>query len=460
VQETPIVSALIQMASTLRLPLHVPGHKQGRVLPAVLSQWLSVAAKLDLTELPGLDNLFEPTGCIQASQRLAAAHYQAAQCLYSVNGSTAGVIASILACAEGGHVLFLGPFHQSAWRALVIANARPVFHTVGWDAEACRSLPPSVEEVRHALQRPEQISAVYLTSPSYTGAVAPVQAIADVVHAEGIPLIVDEAHGAHFGLTESLPPHSIHAGADVVIQSVHKMLPALTQTGWILRQGPRVDGSRLEQALRMIQTTSPSYLLLASLDAAQAWLRQEGRAAAESTIASLRGVTDEWGSYPTDPLRHWIPTGSLAVSQAIQAELAAQGIYVEYADALGVLSIFGFGIREADVSRYTDVTSRFAKHKVQCEQSSIWQEVAHMAQSPNLIASPREVFQAPTAVVEVEAAVGRIAAALVTPYPPGVPMIFPGQLMTEAAVQGLQHLSGLGADIHGLPGEGKLTVLV
>lgn len=448
--DTPILAALVQMVAELRLPLHVPGHKQGRFLPSALSQWLGAAAQLDLTELPGLDNLFQPEGCILESQRLAAGHYQSTQCLYSVNGSTAGIIASILACAEGANVLFLGPFHQSAWRGLVLANAKPLFHSVAWDARRLNPLPPSAQDVKTALERYTDVAAVFLTSPTYTGVVAPVQEIAQVVHRYGIPLIVDEAHGAHFGLVEGLPPHSVHAGADIVIQSVHKMLPALTQTAWIHWQGQFVEGQRLEQALRTIQTTSPSYLLLASLDVAQAWLRLEGKAAANQALELLRVFRDEQAHYSTDPMRHWIPTGNLAKSKDIQNAFATEGIFVEYADALGVLSVFGFGFGARDISRYQAVLARCDVGRTGGQFGSEWGELMRAGAEPQLVMTPRQVFQAPTEDVPMETCLGRVSGTLVTPYPPGVPLVYPGQILTKELLRTLRQTADIGVDIHGM----------
>ncbi len=457
VAETPILDALIHTVERLRVPLHVPGHKQGRVLPSAFATWLGQAAKLDLTELPGLDNLHQPDGCILASQQLTAAYYGSDQCLYSVNGSSAGIMAAILACAEGRKVLFAGPFHQSAWRGLVLADAEPVFLPSRFHAEQCRHEPPSPEHLRQALAAHPDTAAVFVTSPTYHGVVADVATLAEICHSEGVPLIVDEAHGAHFGLIEAFPKHSVAAGADVVIQSVHKMLPGLTQTAWVHVTGDLVSAATLERWLLTLQTTSPSYLLLASLDVAQAWLREEGPRVATETM----NVLAEAGLLPSempfaDPLRHWLPTGSLELSMTIRSALQESGIYVELADGLGVLSVFGFGITRAEVSRYLSVVNRVLQQTPTSRATGF--VPYELEQMGTLAIRPRRAFGKPAEWVPVQKALGRVSAGMVTPYPPGVPVVVPGQRLDEPCVQMLTALSDMHSDIHGMR-DGLIAVL-
>lgn len=478
--EAPLLAALVRMAGRIRLPLFVPGHKQGRLLPGKLSPWLGAAAKIDLTELPGLDNLHRAEGCILRSEALAAAHYGAEWCLFSVNGSTAGVMAALLAAAPGGKVVFAGPFHQSAWRGLVVAGAEPVLIPGAWDAGRQVVRPPAPAEVARVLEDARGIRAVYVTSPTYAGVRAPVRELAEVAHQNGVPLIVDEAHGAHFGLVPELPPHSIQEGADVVVQSVHKMLPGLTQTAWVLGQGRRVGRVAVAEALSALQTTSPSYLLLASLDAAQLWLRTEGADAAARAVAAMEAV---WQAYPhhrlDDPLRHFLPTGGMVASHRVQAALQDAGIWVEYADPLGVLSVFGLAAEPVGVERYLDALTGVAPparpslagpspgRRPAAEVAAAGSDaglasplvrlMAHSA-AP-LAAAPREVFFAPRTWVPVGTAAGRVAAGLVTPYPPGVPVVLPGQTLDEELCAALSALLETEYEVHGLDAAGKIPVM-
>lgn len=477
--ETPILRQLTVQVQRSRFPLHVPGHQQGRVLPGVLSTWLGSAPLVDLTELPGLDNLHDAKECIAESAALAAAHYGSDVCLYSVNGSSAGVMAAIAGVVrEGQSVLFLNPFHVSAWRGLVQAGAIPILPTGWFGPRAERLSVPNLEDVARVLQAHRgrgDIGAVYLTSPTYRGEAADVGAIAGLAHEQGLPIIVDEAHGAHFGLHSALPAHSVAQGADVVVHSVHKTLPGLTQVAWVHVRESRVAPERIADALYGLTTTSPSYLLLASLDAAQAWLRLEGEAAAQHAYEVLQplwndelpvrvGTAHRGGRSKRDFLRRFERGTALSASRRLQAQLEQAGLFPEYADAEGVLSIFGFGVTPAVVSLYTDILARWLAAEAPVRE--LYSQTEHVQPSPvdaraaiRFAMPPRAVWLAERQYASLSACKGRIAALPITPYPPGVPVIWPGQVLDEETVELLQTLCVAGTEVHGLKADGTLAVV-
>ncbi|WP_273367472.1 aminotransferase class I/II-fold pyridoxal phosphate-dependent enzyme [Alicyclobacillus herbarius] len=467
------MDALIRHIQYERGSLHIPGHKQGRVGLERFFSFLDRGLALDLTELPGLDNFHHAQGCILRSQQLAAAAYGSDTCLYSVNGSTAAVMAAIKAVAEEEDVVVMaGPFHASAWRGLVWSGARPQLGQTRFDARRQVTLPPTPAEVGRWLDEGgDAVKAVFLTSPIYQGLAADVAAIAEVVHARGLPLIVDEAHGAHFGLP-GMPPNSVAAGADVVIHSVHKMLPGLTQTAWVHVQGGRVDPHRLAEELLFLHSTSPSYLLLASIDAARAWREEEGAAAAEATLARLA----EFGLLPddsraqdaltedrfwVDPLRHWLPTGEMAASRRLADRLATRGLFVEYADAQGVLAVFGLGVRERTLARYREALDEWQAEEAAATAAHVEpfnaQSVA--LSEPVLVLSPRAAAAAAGTTVAVSQAAGRIAKGLIVPYPPGVPLIYPGQRIDVEHCERLAALLASGYDVQGVTDAGEIPVV-
>ncbi|MDQ0190186.1 decarboxylase [Alicyclobacillus cycloheptanicus] len=506
-EETPVLAALVKHASMSRFPLHVPGHQQGRMLPRQLLHWLGSAARLDLTELPGLDNFHHPEGCMEVSQQLTAGHYGSDACFFSVNGSTAGVVAAIAGVVQpGGRVLFLNPFHQSAWNGLVFAGAQPVLPLAFFGRRDIRFVPEAWQ-VEQVMQHITDVDAVYLTSPTYRGQAAPVAAIARVVHQRGLPLIVDEAHGAHFGLHPAFPQHSVAAGADVVIQSVHKTLPGLTQTAWVHCTGPRVDRDRVATFLRQMHTTSPSYLLLASLDVAQAWLRFAGPGAARRAMEILAPVEEvrasmeilalagDAASVPEapsvsgegpwrDPLRHWVPTSSLRESRRLQGMLAEQGLFVEYGDWDGVLSLFGFGVTPEVVDRYLGVLEAWRRSAPDADSMAAPPTGPASAPDPlrgapaagaseaargvvDFVVSPRDAAFAGRVWVPIEQSQGRIAALPVTPYPPGVPVVWPGQRIDRRTLDELRRLwpgareeaVEAAVDVHGVRPDGTIAVI-
>lgn len=456
--QTPILDALIRHSQVSKIPLHVPGHKQGALMPDDFASWLGHGAKLDVTELPGLDNLQNPEGCIQESQQLTADYYGSDACFYSVNGSTACVMAAIMAIApRGGRVLFVNPIHLSAWRGLILADATAQFLSVEIDPQTKVALAPTAEAVQAALHVGPRPNLVYLTSPTYYGVTADVRAIADVVHKHNIPLVVDEAHGAHFGLSPDLPPHSVACGADVVIHSVHKMLPALTQTAWLHCQGNLVDRRRVQSHLQMLQSTSPSYLLMASIDAASAWLRANGSHTVNRSLSRLRETRMPNHSIGQDPFRHFLPTGDLEKSRRIQAELEAHGIYVEFADALGVLSIFGLDVEEKTLRIYCEATRPYMLGDAQTPLSPLAGGLC--TAQPEFVCTPREAHDARKHARSIGQAQGSIAGALITPYPPGIPVVWPGQRLSAQLCAVLQELYESGYEVHGIHRDGSILVL-
>lgn len=252
-------------------PYHMPGHKRrswGRLPEA----WY----EMDITEIDGFDNLHQPEGILEDAQREAAGLYGAEESFYLVNGSSCGILSAV-SCALpfGGHILMARNCHRSAYHAaylrkLAVSYVYPPF----WEEY---DIFDAVEagQIQEALERERDIDAVLIVSPTYEGRIADIAGIARVVHQKGIPLIVDEAHGAHLGLAEGFPPNSCQAGADLVIHSVHKTLPSLTQTALLHVNGDRIDRERLRRFLRIYQSSSPSYLLMAGIDNALECVKED-----------------------------------------------------------------------------------------------------------------------------------------------------------------------------------------
>lgn len=460
-EEMPILRQLIAHVEGVQIPLHVPGHKQGRLLPGDFGTWLGAAAKLDLTELPGLDNLHLPQGCILESQARVARHYGARHCYYSVNGSTAAVMAALMAVAgEGGKVLFLNSPHLSAWRALMLADAQAVFAPVTFDPVQLAEQAPDGHGLAEVLQG-EDFHCVFVTSPTYTGGIADVRQITEIAHAYGVPVIVDEAHGAHLGLVSGLPPNSVQAGADVVIHSVHKMLPGLTQTAWMLCQGSLVDPEAIGQMLSLLQSTSPSYLLLASLDAVQAWLSTKAAGVLEQGLKSLQLLSDlphRLRANRRDVFRDWVVTGNLEQSQVLQREFAQRGVAVEYADAFGVLSIFGLDAATRELVVYRDVVETWLMDAPVGDGALAKGVFALLSEQRRTNLSLRKAYFGPKTWLAAKDAVGRLCAHPIAPYPPGVPVLWPGQEITAPVVEVLSALERGGYEVHGLGKNGEFPV--
>ncbi|MEW5299277.1 MAG: hypothetical protein WDW36_002309 [Sanguina aurantia] len=306
VHRSPLLDAVKERGDrSHEISLHVPGHKRGRGVSEKMESLTGpTALKYDLTELPGLDYLSSPSGVILDAQRLAATAFGADRTWFLVNGCSVAIHAAVMACAGPGDTLLVARnCHMSAFSAMVISGAVPWWvapEVDGTHGIAHCVTPQSLRaELDAAGQAGRRVRAVLLVSPTYYGAAARLSELADICHSHHIPLLVDEAHGGHFRFGAEFPPDALSCGADLVMHSTHKSLTAMTQGAMLHLRGPRVSPSRISRALQTLQTSSPSYLLLASLDAAtaQAQRRDAFTApvatawAARAGLASIPGIT-------------------------------------------------------------------------------------------------------------------------------------------------------------------------
>ncbi|WP_088894192.1 aminotransferase class I/II-fold pyridoxal phosphate-dependent enzyme [Leptolyngbya ohadii] len=298
--DTPLLTALHEAAQRDRAVFHTPGHKQGQGSPSRLAQRVGAATlQADLPELPELDNLFAPEGAIEAAQNLAAEAFGAAQTYFLANGSTCGIEAAILAvCQPGDKIILPRNAHQSAIAALILSGAIPIWIKPVADPTwgIAHSVTPAA--IQDAIDRHPNAKAVLIVSPTYYGVCANLEAIAQITHTHNLPLIVDEAHGAHFAFHPDLPLPALQAGADIAIQSTHKTLSALTQAAMLHIQENRIERDRLQRALQLVQSTSPNYLLLASLDAARQQMATAGKELWSQTIALVEQVRHQIRQIP------------------------------------------------------------------------------------------------------------------------------------------------------------------
>ena len=264
---------------------HTPGHQQGRGCSEEYRALMEKnCLRLDLTEIPDLDNIKNPTGCLRAAQELAAAVYGAVRTFFLVNGSTVGLHAALLALNKPeAEIIIPGNAHVSVLNGLVLSGGRPVFVPTEIDRTWGIPLGVAPEQILSTVARKKDINAVLISQPTYQGTGTDIGEICRALKKEGVPLIADEAHGAHLYFQDILPLCAQKGRADLVVQSTHKTLPALTQAAMLHVNNPKlIDPVR--RALDILQTTSPSYLLLASLDEVQALMKERGRALLEKTM--------------------------------------------------------------------------------------------------------------------------------------------------------------------------------
>lgn len=471
---TPLLTALAIAAAREHTAFYAPGHKQGHGVSAAWRELVGPSAlQADLPELPELDNLFAPDGPINEAQCLAAQAFGAEATCFLANGSTGGIEAAMLAVSgPGDRLLIPRNAHQSVLSGLVLSGATPIYLAPVQDPQWDLAWGVTASQIEQTLQVHPDICAVVVVSPNYHGVCADVAAIAHCVHRHGAVLIVDAAHGAHLGWHPALPPSAIAAGADITIQSTHKTLAALTQASMLHVQGERVNRDRLRQALQLTQSTSPNYLLLASLDAARHQMATAGTALMGTTLAIAHTVRQRLQSlapltvltpahlsmteFQLDPTRLVIDVSALGLTGFTADEwLHGQPRVTAELPTLRQLAfIFSLGNRPVDGDRLVAALQALVDMAAQLPTDLPAAPVAHwslpMPASPPPM-TPRAAFFAPAQPVPIHQAVGSVAADALCPYPPGIPVLLPGEIVTAEAIAQLLHLHQAGGVITGNP---------
>ncbi len=445
-ERMPLLAALARHAGEGYISYHTPGHKQGA---GALPEWHNLLGdmvfQLDLTELPGLDNLQDPQGVIAEAQDRVAAYFGATETFFLVNGTTAGILAVMLAqSGPGKKVVLPRSSHQSVINGLILSGAEPMYLPVGYSpdlgllgqVETC-----SLEKILTEEDNGEK-PLVVLLHPNYYGLTGDLGQQVKTAHQKGCVVLVDEAHGAHFVASELFPVTALQAGADFAAQGAHKVLGAFTQAAFLHCR--EKGDQRLRDALRIVQSSSPSYLLMASLDAACCQCEQEeeqweavahlghrlrleisripGLFAPGSKLLELPGVVEY------DPSRLIVNVRGLGITgfEAADWLYRQKRILVEMADFYNLVLILGpASLEKADL--LIDGFSSLATACSTCSGKSRSVPDFRGLPLPQQLLTPREAFFADFSLVPWDSALGKIAAEVIAPYPPGVPVLCPGE---------------------------------
>ncbi|PIG93414.1 aminotransferase class I/II-fold pyridoxal phosphate-dependent enzyme [Gloeocapsopsis sp. IPPAS B-1203] len=477
----PILNALRECTNKNHAAFYTPGHKRGQGISSQLADAFdSSVFKFDLPELPELDNLFAPQGVIQQAQELAADTFGAEQTWFLVNGSTCGVEAAILAtCGVGDKIILPRNAHSSCIAGLILSGAIPVFVNPEYDStlDIAHSVTP--EGVAIALQQHPDAKAVMVVYPTYYGACGDIGAIASLTHKHNIPLLVDEAHGGHFAFHPDLPISALAAGADLTVQSTHKVLGAMTQASMLHIQGSRIDRDRLSKALQLLQSTSPSYLLLASLDAARQQMALQGKQLmsrtlqlaieARTQIHQIPGLLVlECKSTPgfchLDPTRLTVTVSDLGLTGFEADEILHEqlGVTAELPSLQNLTFIISLGNTQEDIEKLVQafilVSKQHQKEHLTCKKP-LWENLFYMMDYTVQI-SPQQAYFAATESVPIVKACDRICAELICPYPPGIPVLMPGEIITLQALDYLQQIQAQRGFISGCADNTLSTIKV
>jgi arginine decarboxylase len=480
-EEMPIVAALRDIADRPQARFYLPGHKGGHGAPEVLRRWLGESLwRADLPELPDFDNLFAPEAAIAAAQTLAAQTFGADRTWFLCNGSTAGVIAALSAvCRPGDRVLLPRNVHRSAISGLIHCGAMPVLaapdYDEAWDLD--RGLTP--ETVALAIERYPDLAAIVLVSPNYYGQSCDLGAIVDLAHHRdrSIPVVVDAAHGSHFTFHPDLPASALAAGADLVIESTHKTLGALSQAAMLHMQGDRVDPDRVDRALALVQSTSPNALLLASLDAARQQMAIAGRSLLDRTLALadrlrsglgdrgwtiLGDLNDRHRANRFDRTRITVRTADFGMSGYEADEfLYARNIAAELPTDRHLTFVVTIGNTEAEIDRalaaFRDLETRRSSPANTAHSADVVITTLQTLSEPAI--RPRDAFFALSETIALADSRDRLSADTLCPYPPGIPLLIPGERISPAAIEALERAIASGGTVTGWSTPGWVRVV-
>jgi arginine decarboxylase len=435
-----------------------PGHKRGHGAPPELQATLGAMLASDVPHGGGVDTTHFSLGLLRHAERLAAAAYGGDAARFLVNGTTTGNIAMLLAsCRAGDEVIISRMLHKSLLNGLIFSGARPVYLTPVFDEQRNLPLDITPTAVAAALQAHPAARAVVLVSPSYVGVTSDLCAIAQLCHAAGVPLLVDEAWGPHFHFHPGLPRSAMQSGADAGVSSTHKMLASLTQGSTLVARRGLLDLERLSAMVELTQTTSPSAQIFATLDASRRQMALHGEELLTNALtcatrlrAGLAALPDlsvlepalvaERPGAELDPTRVMVDVHELGLTgyDAEQLLRDEHGVYVEMSDLLGVLLLVTIGDDATSIERALAGFRAISAHRRPARHTVASRSSGELLFGGEQLLTPREAFMAPAVAVALADASGRVSAESVTPYPPGIPLVAPGERISAEIVDYLR----------------------
>lgn len=472
-EDAPIYEALEQFRRMRIVPFDVPGHKRGRGNPELSELLGDRCVNIDVNSMKPLDNLCHPVSVIKAAEELAAEAFGAAHAFLMVGGTTSAVQSMALACCKkGDKIIMPRNVHRSIINALVLCGARPVYVNPDVDRHLGISLGMKVEQVEQAIRDNPDAVAVFVNNPTYYGICSDLRTIVEAAHSHGMKVLVDEAHGTHFYFGESFPVTAMAAGADMASVSMHKSGGSLTQSSLLL-VGKDMHPGYVRQIINLTQTTSASYLLLASLDISRRNLALRGREAfakvaelaeyAREEINRIGGyyafgdeLVNRDSVYAFDPTKlsvHTLDIG-LAGIEVYDILRDEYDIQIEFGDLGNMLAYLSIGDRKQEVERLVsalaDIKRRYQKDKT----GMLSQEYI----PPRVVMTPQESFYAPKEQLPIQEAEGRICSEFVMCYPPGIPILAPGEEITDEIIEYILYAKEKGCSMTG-PEDEKIEKL-
>lgn len=458
--DVPLLDALKKYTDAKPVPFHMPGHKMGAGFPDIYPVDL---AKLDLTEIYDTDNLHYPESVIKDARQKAASVFGADKTYFLVNGSTCGIHAALKTiCRMGDSLIISRDCHKSVINGLIMWGIEPIFTIPR--INDCFQIPDAVtaDEIENAILNNPKAAGVIITSPNYYGICCDIKGIAKTVHKYNKILVVDEAHGAHLKFCGLLPVCAMDAGADICVQSAHKTLPAFTQGSYLHIKGSLIDVEKLEDNLRILQTSSPSYIILSSLDMARAIMEYNG----ELLLNKLIGFIYDF-RYKLQTMKNLLLLSDDHVKHG-QADMTRIVINVMrlgltgYEVALLLRSKFNIQVEMSDlfnivcIATVSDSRGNFEKLSESLKNISNQYykgkkfEFVKMPLLPAGAITPNKAYSSKGKKIALSKAAGAISKDMIIPFPPGVPILIPGEYITRKIIDYIYDIIKAGGKINGL----------
>ncbi len=460
----PVMEALEKMKRMRIVPFDVPGHKRGRGNPELMDFLGEKCLSVDVNSMKMLDNLCHPVSAIRDAEILAADAFGAAHAFFMVGGTTSAVQAMVMsACKRGDKLIMPRNVHRSAINALILCGAVPIYVNPQMDHELGISLGMELKDVEAAIRENPDAKAVLVNNPTYYGICSDIKAIVKLAHEHGMMVLADEAHGTHFYFNDKLPIGAMNAGADMAAISMHKSGGSLTQSSMLLI-GPDVHEGYVHQIINLTQTTSGSYLLMSSLDISRRRLALYGQEIFDRVIDLVEYARDEINTigdfyayskemingssiYDFDITKLSIftrPVG-LAGIEVYDILRDEYDIQTEFGDIANILAYVSIGDRPKDMERLVAALSEIKRNYRKNATGMLKAEYI----SPKVISPPQEAFYGRKESLPIEETAGRVCSEFVMCYPPGIPILAPGELITPEILEYIRYAKKKGCTMTG-----------
>lgn len=459
-EQMPVLKGLMDYIKEGNISFHMPGHKDNLREFNELKFIEKNLYKIDKTEVPGLDNLHIPNGIILEGEKRAASLFKVARSYYLVNGSTCGIYGMIMGMTKpGDKIIVQRNCHISVFMACMMGDLNPVYINPEISIEFGIAVSLDVEKVIKIMDENRDARAIVITYPTYYGTCCDLEKISEEAHKRNILVLVDEAHGAHLYFSERLPNGAMEMGADLAVTSLHKTTPSLTQTA-LLNVKEGIETSGVEFMLRVFQSTSPSYVLMASMDAARYIMETRGRGLLEellNNIKTFRNKVSELKGYRILGRNHIncnsifdLDETKLVINSPLKGKVLDErlrkewGIQVEMSDANNIVALCSLG-------NMGDSLDRLYKALLSYENSDCrGEKTFYMMPSYEKAINMKDAYYKEKRIVKLLDAVGMISSEMVAPYPPGIPILLPGEVITKEIIEAILFYKSKGIDINGI----------